>query len=169
MRALKSCLVNSLRQGDNAYVHCVSGLSRAPKAAAVMGAMLMGINFETAQDIIRSTRNIKTDGSEQDMEGPWIEAALREDFQGAVAPTGFSCRASLAEEIVVHATTVINKKTEPLCRWKKGAASSQSFKRDCVTVKSVEEASIEFGGNFCSTCEGMLKASLQVQVEQFFR
>ena len=103
------------------------------------------------------------------MEGPWIEAALCEDFQGAVVPTGFSCRASLAEEIVVHATTVINKKTEPLCRWKKGAAGSQSFKRDCVTVKSVEEASIEFGGNFCSTCEGMLKASLQVQVEQFFR
>ena len=36
-------LVNSLRQGDNAYLHCISGLSRAPVAAAIMGAKLMGI------------------------------------------------------------------------------------------------------------------------------
>ena len=38
MNVLKSCLVNSLRQGDNAYVHCISGISRAPMAAAAVAA-----------------------------------------------------------------------------------------------------------------------------------
>ena len=67
MRALKSCLLNSLRQGDNAYVHCVSGISRAPMAASVMGALL--ISFEEAKSIRNQTRNVSFDRSEQHMEG----------------------------------------------------------------------------------------------------
>ena len=58
MRVLKPCLVNSLRQGDNAYVHCISGITRAPMAAAVMSAGLMGISLEEAKNIISQTRNV---------------------------------------------------------------------------------------------------------------
>ena len=170
MRALRSCLINSLRQGDNAYVHCVSGLSRAPMAAAVLCAMLMGIRFEEAQDIIDQTRHVSFGEGEERMLGPWIDTVLREDVHKLVVPTGFSCRASLArhEEVVVHATTVVEGGTEPLCRWKKGVTGRQAFKRGNVTVGSVEKAANQFGGRFCSNCESMLKASLQIQVEQFF-
>jgi len=83
MRALKSCLLNSLRQGDNAYVHCVSGISRAPMAASVMGAILMGISFEKAKDIINQTRNVSFDRAEQRMEGAWIDTVLQESVTNA--------------------------------------------------------------------------------------
>ena len=53
------CLVNSLRQGDNAYVHCISGISRAPMAAAILGAKLMGISVEDAKWWIDQARNVK--------------------------------------------------------------------------------------------------------------
>jgi len=178
MRALKSCLVNSLRQGDNAYVHCVSGLSRAPMAAAVMCAMLMGISFEEAKDIINQTRNVSFDKGEQRMQGAWIDGVLREGVTNAVVPTGFSCRVSNPDEVVVHATTVVEGRTsdtkelfrsvEPICRWKKGAAGKQDFKRDSITVESIEEASNQFGGRFCVNCEVLLKASLRLQVDRLF-
>jgi len=83
MRALKSCLVNSLWQGDNAYVHCVSGISRAPMASSVMSAMVMGISFDQAKDIVNQTRNVSFQKGEMRMQGDWIEAMLREDVTRA--------------------------------------------------------------------------------------
>ncbi len=171
MRALRSCLVNSLRQGDNAYVHCVSGISRAPMAAAVMITMLMGISFEEAKDIINQTRNVSFEKGERRMEGAWMDDVLHEGATNVTVPTGFSCRVSNPDAVVVHATTVDPgglSLTEPICRWKKGPAGKQDFKRDCITVESVEKASIQFGGEFCVNCEGMLKASLRLQVYRFF-
>jgi len=178
MQALKPCLVNSLRQGDNAYVHCVSGLSRAPLAAAVMSAVLMGISFEKARDIISQTRNVKFYGDERRMQGAWINRVLREGVTSAAVPTGYSCRMSNLDELVVHATTVgegrasdtreLFQSREPICRWKKGAAGEEDFKHDGITVESIEEASIQFGGGFCVNCEVLLKASLRLQVDQLF-
>ena len=51
MRALKPRVVNSLRQGDNAYIHCVSGISRAPFAAAVLASSLMAATSPQASRI----------------------------------------------------------------------------------------------------------------------
>ena len=65
MQELLPCVLNSLRQGDNAYCHCVTGVSRAPRAAAVISAKLMGITFEQAQYIIDQVRNIKSDKDEK--------------------------------------------------------------------------------------------------------
>jgi len=179
MRALRACLVNSLRQGDNAYVHCVSGLSRSPMAAAVMGAMLMGISFEEAKGIIEQTCNVSFDKGTRRMQGAWIDSMLREKVTNVAVPTGFSCRVSDPHEVLVHATTVIEGRTldkelfqsiEPICRWKSNrfAVGKQDFKRDCITVESIEEARSQFGGRFCSECEAWLKASLSIQVERLF-
>jgi len=146
-------------------------------AAAVMCAMLMGISFEEAKDIIDQTRNVSFDKGERRMQGAWIDSVLREEVTNAVVPTGFSCRVSNPNEVLVHATTVIEGRTsdkelfqsvEPICRWKKGAAGKQDFKRDCITVESIEEASNQFGGRFCVNCEVLLKASLRIQVDRLF-
>ena len=87
------CLFNSLRQGENAYVHCVSGISRAPVAAAVMSAVLMNISFNEARGIIDLVRNVKFDdrrGKQPSMIGDWIDKVLRERVVAAEGPTGFS-------------------------------------------------------------------------------
>jgi hypothetical protein len=136
-------------------------------AAAVFCAKLMGISFHAAQAIIDQTRHVSFE-EDSNMLGPWIDAVLREEVASLVVPTGFSCRDSRHGEIVVHATTVNEGSTEPICRWKKGPAGKQEFKRANVTRGSIEEAASDFGGKFCSNCEGMLKASLQVQVGRLF-
>ena len=79
-----------LRQGDNAYVHCIPGITRAPMAAAVMGAMLMGISFEEDKGIINQTRNVSFASGER-LQGAWIDRLLREGVTNAEVPTGFSC------------------------------------------------------------------------------
>ena len=164
MRVLRPCLVNSLRQGDNAYVHCISGITRAPMAAAVMSAMLMGISFEEAKDIINQTRNVSF-ASGQRLQGAWIDRVLREGWTNAEAPTGFSCSAASKDNIVVHATTVVDGDTEPICRWEKGATGEHDL---IMTAETIEQASNQFGGRFCANCNALLRASLKVQVKRFY-
>jgi len=146
-------------------------------AAAVMCAILMGISFEEAKGIIGQIRNVSFNKGERRMQGAWIDSVLREKVTKAVVPTGFSCRVSDLKEALVHATILVEGRTpeeelfqsiEPVCRWKEGAAGKQDFKRDGITVKSIEEASNQFGGKFCVNCEVLLKASLRIQVNRLF-
>ena len=168
MRALRPCLINSLRQGDNAYVHCVSGVTRAPMAAAVMSAMLMGISIEEAKDIINQTRYVSF-ASGRGLQGAWINQLLRECWTNAEAPTGFSRSAAIRPfwlNTVVHATTVTDVGTEPICRYIEKATCEQYL---TMTTETVEQAWNQFGGRFCPDCNALLRASLQSQVKSFYR
>ena len=98
----------------------------------------------------------------------WIDGVIREGVTNAVVPTGFSCRISNPDEVVVHATALVNGGTEPICRWKKGAAGKQDFKSNTITVDSVEQASNQFSGRFCVNCETLVRASLRLDVDQFY-
>ena len=92
MRALKPRVVNSLRQGDNAYIHCVSGILRAPVAAAVLASSLMNISFERAKYIISQVRNVDFRGkSEEELQRGW-DTILHEAVSSTPSP-----QASLAE------------------------------------------------------------------------
>ena len=185
VRGLIPCLYNSLRQGDNAYVHCVSGLSRAPLAAALQGAVLMGTDFERAQSIVSQVRQVKFNRSESRMLGPWMDTVLRERVPTTIPPQGFSCRGwehkagggltrrKITEaDQVVHATVKINGEIDPICRWRSGDPSYGAQRKESnsnyVTVRTIEEAASQFGGQFCRDCKGMLKASMRLQVEKFF-
>ena len=111
MRSLKSCLGNSLRQGDNAYVHCISGITRAPMAAAVVGAVLMGISFEEAKGIINQNRNVNLASGEQ-LQGAWIERVSREGVTKAGGPLSLSGCVANQNDMVAHATTSVDGGTE---------------------------------------------------------
>ena len=167
MRSLKLCLVNALRQGDNAYVYRISGVTRAPMAAAAMGAVLMGISFGEAEGIINQTRKLDS-ASEEQLQGACTERVLHEGVANAEVPTGFSCCVANQDDIVVHATTSVDRGTEPICRWKKGATGKRNFKGNVMTVETVEQASSQFGGRFCFNCQALLRASLRLQVERFY-
>ena len=168
LRLLLPCLINSLRQGDNAYIHCVSGLSRAPVAAAIASAELMCISFDDAKYIVDQVRHVKFEGykgSTRDLEGPWIDAILHTTTPEAVAPTGFSCRLTRGAEGLVHASVPFEDGTAPVCRWRKGPANRRTFKAAVETVGSLEEAQAQFGGKFCSSCAPLLRASLRVKID----
>jgi len=166
IRALRPCLMNSLRQGDNAYVHCISGYTRAPLAAAVMSAMLMGISIAEAKHIINQTRFVSF-SSGRGMQGGWINQLLRESWTNAEAPTGFSCEVAdrpLWLNTKVHATTMTDAGAAPICHHKERAT--------CIlhlTTETAEQAHKEFGGSFCPDCSALLRASLKSEVERFYR
>jgi hypothetical protein len=169
MRALMPRVINSLRQGDNAYIHCVSGISRAPVAAAVLASSLMNISFERAKYIISQVRNVDFRGkSEEELQRGW-GTILHEAVPTTPSPTGFSCRTSNPDEVVVHATRTVANSLEPICRWKKGAAGRQDFKRNTMTVSTIEEASNQFSGTFCASCFPLLRASLALEVKRYYR
>ena len=140
MRSLKLCLVNALRQGDNAYVYRISGVTRAPMAAAAMGAVLMGISFGEAEGIINQTRNVDF-ASEEQLQGACTERVLHEGVANAGVLTGFSYRVANQDDIVIHATTPVDGGTEPICRWKEGATGKCSFKGKVTTAETVGQAS----------------------------
>ena len=164
MQALKSTLVNSLRQGDNAYVHGVSGISKAPMAAAVMSSMLMGINFKDAEYIINQTHNVIFDKGEQRIQDAWFNSVLREKVANVEVPTGYSCWMANPDDLVVHATTMVNGGAEPICHWGKVATGKHDFEGEIITVETIEQASNQFSGRFCVSCEDLLRASLRLQV-----
>ena len=58
---LRACVVNSLRQGDNAYVHCMTELARAPMAAAILCCILMDLDLDDSMDRIDRLRNVQFD------------------------------------------------------------------------------------------------------------
>ena len=93
---------------------------------------------------------------------------MREGVTKTEEPTGFSCCVANKDNVVVHATTFVDGGTEPICRWKKGAAGKRDFKGNIMTGGTIERASNQFGGRFCANCEALLKASLKVQVERFY-
>jgi len=182
-RKLRTCFINSLRQGDNAYVHCISGLSRAPMAATLLSARLMNISFTEALDNIRQTRNIHFDKGESRMQGPWMNIVLSEEVARTVAPTGFSqwtttrvtapegqpSRAS--QHKMIHAIIVDEEIMKPICCWKKDT-QWEALRRYGNAVASIEEAESQFGGKFggkfCADCESMLQASLKIKVVRLF-
>ena len=137
-------------------------------AAAVMSAMLLGISIEEAKDIINQTRYVSF-ASGRGLQGAWINRLLRECWTNAEAPTGFSCSAANKPfwlNTVVHATTVTDVGTEPICRYDEKATCEQYL---TMTTETVEQASSQFGGRFCPDCNALLRASLKSQVKRFYR
>ena len=133
----------------------------------------MCISFEDAKRIIDQVRNVKFkdkhDNRYRPMDGPWIDAILRSTFPEAVPPTGSSCVITRNSAGIVHATADSEGGTGPICRWKKGpATSSKLFKAEVVTVGSLEDAAAQFGGKFRTACEPLPRASLTVKVRRLW-
>jgi len=168
LRVLRSCVINSLRQGDNAYVHCVSGISEAPMTAALLSAMLMSINLDEAMSIIEQTGNPVRSSFVKWIPGPWANAVLSEDVAEAVVPTGYSYKTSRPDAGLVHATTDGEGGTRPICSGRKSASFKEGFEHDSIAVASIEEAANLSGSRFCMDCEILLKVSLRIQVDRFF-
>ena len=171
LRALLPCLINSLRQGDNAYIHCVSGISRAPVAAAITSAKLMNTTFEKAKYIIGRVRNVKFEGYEgnpKDLEGPWIDGILHMTIPETVAPTGFSSCSTRDTHRLVHASVESDEGLGPICRWKRGPNNRKHYRSAVTTVTSLELAAAQFGGRFCSVCTASLRASLRVKIDELW-
>ena len=60
-RKLRTSLLTSLRQGDNAYVHVMTGLCRAPLAASLLASLLMNEDVDAAMSRVTDLGNVQLD------------------------------------------------------------------------------------------------------------
>ena len=171
LRNSMPCLLNSLRQGDCAYIHCVSGISRAPLAAAALTAKLLNISFQAAQNLISQVRNVdfeKGGRGYKSMIGPWIRQLQQDRVEGAKAPSGYSCSTTRRGQATIHAIAYSGERAVPICRWGSGESIIQGGKGETLVVEDVEEARQQFGGKFCENCGPLMRASLRLQVRQLW-
>ena len=165
---IMDCVINSVRQGDNAYVHCISGLSRGPVAAAIFSAKLMGISLEDAKWWINQARNVKDErgrngrGRREDMDGPWIARILGIKTATATTPTCFVCRVHQGQS-TVHAASITRNAVAPLC-----LPTEVRHVNFAKTYSEMEQAASQFVGVFCVECEPLMRASLRVQARQLW-
>jgi rhodanese-related sulfurtransferase len=87
--ALQEFVITSLRQEDNVYVHCVTGVRRAVIVAALLSAILMDIKLEAAMDIINQSRHVEFsihtgqqwNARYESMEGHWMDE-MHQKYRG---------------------------------------------------------------------------------------
>ncbi len=110
--------------------------------AAVMCTLLMRISIEDAKEVINKVQNVSFWKGEERMEEAWIDCVIGEEITPVEVSIGFSCRASKRTDVVVHATTLANGATVPICHRKKGSAvGTQNFKGNIMTLETIEKAS----------------------------
>jgi hypothetical protein len=183
-RAVAPLLVRSLYAGDNAVVHCMTGLCRGPFAAALSCAVLHQEPLREAWNRIETLRNTQLpDRAWETMGGIWAEQVAGMAITLPRYPVGFA--AALSDNAVVHAVisaardaeasgasgSAADSRTEPppqyvpLCKWKQGA--SAGFQRPPAFSLTVRDARA-FSSRFCRECRPLLIASHQIAVESAF-
>ena len=173
-RRLRTTLLTSLRQGDNAYIHCMTGLCRAPLAASICASLLMNEDVDHSMQRIENVRNVQMEKAKGQMGGrhggcAWMHTLVDEpcivhadsDFYlaGTTRPTSNVVHAA------VTAVSTINA-DYPLCKWKRGGAGAPS-KMHNARISKPEEAK-NFSSNFCQDCLAKLPASRRMHVKRVF-
>jgi len=77
-KKLRTPLLTSLRLRDNAYVHCMTGLCRAPLAASLLASLLMNEDVDAAMCRVTDLRNVQLDRACETMGGTWMNKLTNE-------------------------------------------------------------------------------------------
>jgi hypothetical protein len=168
LRACAPLVVHSLYGGDNAVVHCMTGLCRAPFAAALLSSIVHAEELPAAIERITSLRNTQLQKAIRSMGGHWTSTAVQMELSLSRYPSGFA--AANQETALAHAILRDPYEADsifPLCKWKKGIPQQQAYKKDPNVAETVREMAV-FAARFCNDCKALLIASLQVEVDEHF-
>ena len=161
IRRVRQLLVSSLRQGDNAYVHCMTGLCRAPLAAAILGGILTGTDPAIYFSRIAEIRNVQMHKALDRMGGKWMESVAAEPFQVWQKPDAFLWVTQ--KNAVVHAATRQDDTFNAMCKEKYG----KELKGSVCIAETIEQAP-DLPGGFCHACAKMLSASNRLAAHRRF-
>ena len=162
-RKLRTALLTSLRQGDNAYVHCMTGLCRAPLAASMLTSLIMNEDVDAAMKRVESLRNVQLDAAFASMGGSWMGKLVNERCAVHAQSDCYLVETSRLASTVVHAG-VAGEKDHPLCKWRKGVALTWRY---MARLETPEEAR-SYSDAFCPDCCVKLPASRRTQVKKVF-
>ena len=153
-------VANSLLQGDNVYIHCMSGVHRAPLGAAVLAANIHDEKLEDSMKRIASARTVALGEALQSMGGRWLTTAANLVWSEWPRPDGWVV--AHAVEARIHASITSEGEVSPLCK-RKQAGTEQYFETQPLRVKTLEEA-LGLGRFFCRACEEQVRASSWVKL-----
>ncbi len=165
-RKLRTPLLTSLRQGDNAYIHCVTGVCRAPIGASLVASLLTNENVEAAMERIDDLRNTQMDKARQRMGGSWLGKLVEEPCPAFEKSDHYIASTVRPTSVVIHAG-VEGSPNHPMCKWKKGGEGAP-FKKHAVRLETPADAK-SFSDTFCRDCLGRLPASKQLAITEVFR
>ena len=169
IRRLRTTLVTSLRQGDNAYVHCVTGLARAPTAACILVSLLMDEDVASATRRIAKLRNVQLyDKNTAKMRGDWMDRIVGETC--IVHQDSNFYLANTKKTALVHAGVTSQRGSgtskQPLCKWKR-VVTPPARPDNRLEVLTAEEAK-HFSNAFCQECLSRVSASRRTHINDTF-
>ena len=168
-RKLRTTVLTSLRQGDNAYVHCMTGLARAPMAASLLVSLLMDEDIDAAMHRVDSLRNVQFDKAWRSMGGTWMDVLVNEPCTVHAESDCYLASMSRPTATVIHAGVTLQPEhglpKQHLCKWKR-----QGYRpgRDNQVVLETPEEARNFSSSFCQDCLSKLAASRRAQVKKAF-
>ena len=168
-RKLRTTLVTSLRRGNNAYVHCVTGVSRAPAAACVFVSLLMNEDVVSSTKRIARLRNVQLyDKQTTNMRRDWMDKLVNEAC--TVHQASNSYLANTKKFALVHAAVTSQRGSDtanqPLCKWTRiGTPPAKPDNR--AEIDTAEEAR-HFSNSFCHDCLSKVSASRRTHIKNTF-
>ena len=176
LRKLRTTLLTSLRQNDNAYVHCITGLCRAAIGGALLGALLMDEEISCSISRVVDLRNVQMDKAWRNMGGPWMDLILNEECTVHPESNFFLVGTDRPRQTVVHAgvagPAVEGKRRPeddyPLCKWKRGGKAIAPKEHQHMARCGQPEQAKCFSETFCKACWPKLSASGRVKVQKVF-
>ena len=165
---------NSVHQGDNAYIHGMTGAHRAAQAGTMMRARLHGETFDQALKEVSSVRQIKPEAES------WAYIQMIRDFGQSRIDAMMSIKlapptrrpAGWAEaRTLIHATVKEENGTvTPLCAWNQKDESAEArvrAKQQCgELIKETQDLGdwlVEAGKGLCGRCRQRMPASFLVK------
>ena len=171
-RKLRTTLLTSLRQGDNAYVHCMTGLARAPLAASLLASLLMNEDVEAAMRRVDNLRNVQLDKACSRMGGIWMDRLVNKPCIVHKESDFYLAGTSRPTSTVVHAGVTSQRVSglanQPLCKWKRGVAGVPPAKPEHRAEIDTPEEARRFSETFCQDCLSKISASGRTRVQKSF-
>jgi len=161
IRRCRNIILSSLLAGENCYIHCVSGVSRAPVAAAVLAAFLHRESVQAALGRVNMLRQCKMH-HQRNMMGRWTEAVASEP--PSIFPQ-FQCFS--AAKLVGYRNARVRASggdgREPICFMKR-SGKGRTIQGEILTTVDPAEARQVLAARFCTDCFELLRASVRSEL-----
>ena len=161
-KALIREILTSVMRGDNAYIHCMAGVHRAPLVAAMVRAVLHDEDFSCAADKINAVRQIEMGEVVGKIGKVWIEKALQLQPPKLYPAVQAWTTSNLIGPGRVHSASDSGNGWQPLCQWK-CTGQKAYYRKEPVLALSLTEAS-SWGKEFCRECLLRSPASVRAYV-----
>ena len=150
----------------------MTGLCRAPLAASLLASLLMNEDVDAAMCRVTDLRNVQLDRACNTMGGTSMNRLTNEACTAHKESNFYLAGSTRPMSNVIHAGVTSQRGSElasqPLCKWKRGTASTPSARPEPrVEINTPEEAKC-FSDTFCQDGLFKLSASRRTQVKKVF-